>query len=97
MHLIDDLQVTTATFPTDAPESDGTLAWDSTTLVLVQVRVDATTGTGWTYGHASTAGVIAGKLRENVIGADPADIPRVWLANERRCVTQAPSGRAPPR
>jgi hypothetical protein len=26
--------------PTDAPEADGTFAWDSTTLVLVEVSVD---------------------------------------------------------
>jgi L-alanine-DL-glutamate epimerase-like enolase superfamily enzyme len=83
MDRIEDLQVTTASFPTDAPESDGTLEWDSTTVVLVQVRAAGGTGIGWTYGHASAADVIASKLRDNVIGADAADIPRIWLANER--------------
>ncbi len=38
------------TVPTDAPEADGTLAWDSVTLVLAQVRVGGEQGIGWTYG-----------------------------------------------
>jgi L-alanine-DL-glutamate epimerase-like enolase superfamily enzyme len=83
MQLVEDVQVTSATFPTSAPESDGTLAWDATTVVLVQLRAGATSGIGWTYGDPATAEVITGKLRGNVIGADPADIPRVWLANQR--------------
>jgi len=83
MPAVEDLHVTTATFPTDAPESDGTLAWDSTTLVLVEVRCGETTGLGWTYGPPATAGVITAKLRDNVVGADAFDIPRIWLANER--------------
>ena len=35
--------------PTDQPEADGTVAWNSTTLVLLQVRAAGETGTGWTY------------------------------------------------
>lgn len=31
------LDVSAYAVPTDAPESDGTLAWDSTTVVLVEV------------------------------------------------------------
>ena len=31
------LEVSAHTVPTDVPESDGTYAWDSTTLVLVEV------------------------------------------------------------
>ena len=38
------------TVPTDAPEGDGTLTWDATTIVLVEARGGGTTGTGWTYG-----------------------------------------------
>jgi hypothetical protein len=32
--------------PTDAPEADGTIAWDSTTLVLVEASAGGRTGTG---------------------------------------------------
>jgi L-alanine-DL-glutamate epimerase-like enolase superfamily enzyme len=83
MQHVEDLTVTAARVPTDAPESDGTLAWDATTIVLVRVRAGATTGIGWTYADAATAAVIMGTLRDNVLGADPADIPRIWLANRR--------------
>ena len=38
------------TFPTDAPEPDGTISWDSTTIVLVDVRHDGIVGVGYTYG-----------------------------------------------
>ena len=35
--------------PTDQPEGDGTLAWSSTTMVVVTVRAGDTEGLGWTY------------------------------------------------
>ena len=47
------------TLPTDAPEADGTLAWDSVTLVLAHVRAGGEQGIGWTYGPAACAGIIA--------------------------------------
>jgi hypothetical protein len=39
------------TVPTDAPEGDGTLTWDSTTLVLARVQAAGVEGLGWTYGR----------------------------------------------
>ena len=33
--------------PTDKPEADGTIAWDSTTLVLVEVSGGGETGVGY--------------------------------------------------
>ncbi|HEY3649040.1 MAG TPA: hypothetical protein VGL33_13785 [Streptosporangiaceae bacterium] len=39
------------TVPTDAPEADGTLTWDSTTLVLARVQAGGVGGLGWTYGR----------------------------------------------
>ena len=41
--------------PTDAPESDGTLEWDSTTLVVVLADSAGTTGLGYTYGPRAVA------------------------------------------
>ncbi|MFI9027859.1 hypothetical protein [Streptomyces sp. NPDC053560] len=52
------------TVPTDAPEGDGTLTRDATTLVLVTVRSGATTGFGWTYGAPATAQVVTGQPAE---------------------------------
>lgn len=66
------------TIPTDRPESDGTLAWDSTTLVLVEVRSGGKSGLGYTYADPSTARLIDDKLRALVIGADAMGIGAVW-------------------
>jgi L-alanine-DL-glutamate epimerase-like enolase superfamily enzyme len=68
------------TIPTDRPESDGTLAWDSTTLVMCRVRAGGETGIGWTYGHAAIAQVINTDLAETVRGRDPFDVPAAWTA-----------------
>ena len=35
--------------PTDAPEADGTLAWNSTALVVVEIEAGSSTGLGYTY------------------------------------------------
>ncbi|WP_068157317.1 enolase C-terminal domain-like protein [Rhodococcus phenolicus] len=63
------------TIPTDTAEADGTLAWQSTTLVLVQVSAGRQVGTGWTYAPAAAAAVVAGILADLVTGADPVDVP----------------------
>jgi len=62
------------TVPTDAPEADGTLSWDSTTMVLVQARSGDTVGTGWTYGATACATVIGDKLASIVTGRDAMDV-----------------------
>lgn len=43
--MISSVEVRACTAPTDAPEGDGTQDWDSTTMVLVQVRARDTVGT----------------------------------------------------
>jgi L-alanine-DL-glutamate epimerase-like enolase superfamily enzyme len=66
-------ELTTAayTVPTDAPESDGTFEWDSTTIVVVHAAAGGVTGLGYTYGPAALTGVIDGLLARVVAGADP--------------------------
>ncbi|KAB1988255.1 hypothetical protein [Streptomyces triticiradicis] len=51
-------RVDTAVFtvPTDAPEADGTLTRDSTTLVLAEVYCGPVTGLGYTCAPAAPAG-----------------------------------------
>jgi L-alanine-DL-glutamate epimerase-like enolase superfamily enzyme len=63
---IEDVHLSTYTIPTDAPEADGTLAWDSTTLVLAEIRAAGKTGLGYTYGSAAIAKV-ASKLAEKCL------------------------------
>ena len=72
--------------PTDAPEGDGTFAWDHTTLVLVTVRTDdpvQPVGTGWTYAPAAAAGLVAELLAPVLVGRDPGDVDSAWLAMRR--------------
>jgi L-alanine-DL-glutamate epimerase-like enolase superfamily enzyme len=70
-------EVTTAVYviPTDAPEADGTLAWDKTTMVLASVRAGAERGIGWTYAAAAAQSVIADVLADVVVGRSALDVP----------------------
>ena len=77
---IEQVEVSAYTIPTDAPESDGTLAWDSTTLVLVQVRAGAHTGVGYTYAGPAAAALVSGKLAGVVEGRDAHTPAASWAA-----------------
>ena len=59
-------EVTVYVVPTDAPEADGTAAWDSSTMVLVRLEAGGKTGMGYTYADAAT-GKVAKKLLEKVV------------------------------
>ena len=52
---IDRLGVSAYRVPTDSPEADGTIAWDGTTLVLVEASAGGVTGLGYTYADAAAA------------------------------------------
>jgi len=54
---VEKVEVSAYTIPTDAPEGDGTLLWDSTTLVLCEVYAGGSIGFGYTYGNQATATV----------------------------------------
>lgn len=73
-----ELQVAAYEIPTDQPESDGTLEWDSTTLVAVHVSAGDQTGFGYTYAPAATASLIQQKLQSVVVGHDAFDIIGCW-------------------
>ncbi|MDG5772685.1 enolase C-terminal domain-like protein [Mycolicibacterium fortuitum] len=79
------LDVTTYNVPTPAPESDGTLTWNATCAVVVQVGASDVTGTGWTYSSPAAAAVIAHHLRDIVLGQRPDDIAAIWAAMHRAC------------
>jgi L-alanine-DL-glutamate epimerase-like enolase superfamily enzyme len=69
--------------PTDNPEADGTMAWTSTTLVVVEVRGGGKTGLGYTYTDGSVAQLINKKLAEAIHGSDVMDSPGAWRAMQR--------------
>jgi L-alanine-DL-glutamate epimerase-like enolase superfamily enzyme len=56
------LEACARTIPCDQPESDGTFAWDSTTIVIVQARAGEHVGLGYTYGPAFLADLVTGTL-----------------------------------
>lgn len=78
--LID--QITTRTFeiPTDRPESDGTFAWRTTTIVVVEVSAGDRSGLGYTYGPRAVASVVNDQLADIVCGSDPLAPERTWAA-----------------
>jgi hypothetical protein len=61
--------------PADAPEADGTLTWDATTMVLVTARAGAAEGIGWTYAAAAARHVITDVLAPVVTGRSALDVP----------------------
>ncbi|HEV2370540.1 MAG TPA: enolase C-terminal domain-like protein [Streptosporangiaceae bacterium] len=61
--------------PTDAPEADGTLAWEQTTMVVVTARGGGEVGTGWSYCAAAAAGVVQDVLAPTVAGRSALDVP----------------------
>jgi L-alanine-DL-glutamate epimerase-like enolase superfamily enzyme len=73
-------QVSAYTVQTDAPESDGTLEWDSTTLVLVELETGGQRGLGYSYADVSTAVLIRDLLSKVVEGRDAMDIDGAWSA-----------------
>lgn len=68
------------TIPTDVPEGDGTLTWDSTTIVVVHVSDGYRWGTGWTYGPGAVASVVTDVLAAEVTGRPVMDIAGCWAA-----------------
>jgi L-alanine-DL-glutamate epimerase-like enolase superfamily enzyme len=64
------VEVSCLTIPTDFPESDGTIVWNSTTLVLVQVYAADQVGLGYTYADFAAADLIHRNLAKVVQGMD---------------------------
>jgi L-alanine-DL-glutamate epimerase-like enolase superfamily enzyme len=84
--------VTVYTIPTDHPESDGTLEWTSTTIVIVEVSAGRVTGLGYTYGHKATAALISDMLLPIVSGRDAMNVSDCWIAMTRAIRNQGRPG-----
>ena len=80
---IEGLEVAAYEIPTDEPESDATLEWDSTTIVVVHVRAGGETGVGYTYGDACVGQLIESRLADIVEGRDALRAPRATWAEMR--------------
>ena len=80
---VERLEVSAYTIPTDQPESDGTLEWDSTTMLVVEVAGGGHTGIGWTYGETAIGTLIESKLAGVVQGCDALAPQAAWAAMTR--------------
>jgi L-alanine-DL-glutamate epimerase-like enolase superfamily enzyme len=71
------------TVPTDRPEADGTIAWNSTTLVLVEVEGGGKIGLGYTYSAACIVALIHEKLAAEIKGKDALSPQACFEAMQR--------------
>lgn len=89
---VDSVSARAYTVPTPQPESDGTLTWDSTTIVVVHVQAGEVVGLGWTYADASCAPLVRRTLAPIVTGEDVLDVPARWLAMQHAIRNQGRAG-----
>lgn len=59
------------------PESDGTLGWSSTTMVIARAHAAGAAGLGYTYADRAAAGLVRDVLAPCAAGCDPLAIPRI--------------------
>lgn len=76
--IIDQLEVAVFKVPTDSPESDGTLEWKSTTMVLVRLGASDKEGLGYSYAHECCAPLIRDKLFPFIRGGDAMAVRAKW-------------------
>jgi L-alanine-DL-glutamate epimerase-like enolase superfamily enzyme len=81
--LVDSVSAAAYTIPTDQPEADGTLSWDSTTVVVVHVTAGGRTGMGWTYSSKAAATVVDDLLSSAVQDHSAFDVPGANVAMMR--------------
>jgi L-alanine-DL-glutamate epimerase-like enolase superfamily enzyme len=72
------IEVSAYTIPTDAPEADGTLTWQETTIVVVHAYSGSVTGLGYSYADVATAKLVESKLAPLVKGADALSPAAAW-------------------
>jgi L-alanine-DL-glutamate epimerase-like enolase superfamily enzyme len=80
------VDATAYTIPTERPEGDGTLTWDSTTWVVVRVGTGdpaLPSGLGWTYAPAAAAHIVRDLLAPVAVGRGALDVAGAWEAMVR--------------
>ncbi|HWB86713.1 MAG TPA: enolase C-terminal domain-like protein [Bryobacteraceae bacterium] len=78
--VVEQLEVSAYTIPTASPESDGTLEWSATTIVLVRMRASGEAGIGYSFADLATAHVIDQTLRLAILNAKATEIPAIHHA-----------------
>src|SRR5919109_2013040 len=75
---VERIDVAAYTVPTEAPEGDGTLRWDETSLVVAHVHGGGMAGLGYSYAAPAAADLIRRTLAPVVEGADAFAIDDAW-------------------
>ena len=76
--IVDEIAVSAYTIPTSSPESDGTLEWSSTTLVLVALKAAGLSALGYSYADTATARLIQDTLAPLVRGKNALAVNARW-------------------
>ena len=75
---IAELKVGAFKVPIDPPESDGTLAWDATGCVVVEVRAGDTWGLGYSYTHPSVTQLVRDMFAPALEGMSAFETSKAW-------------------
>lgn len=75
---VERITVTVYRIPTAEKESDGTLEWNVTTLVLVEADAGGVTGIGYSYTSPAAAHLIREDLVPQVVGHDAMNVAGSW-------------------
>ncbi len=81
--VVERVDVAAYRIPTDFPESDGTLSWDSSTIVIVEVRGGGQAGLGYTYAGTPAAAFVRDVLAGVVTGPDCMAVGGIWQRMHR--------------
>jgi L-alanine-DL-glutamate epimerase-like enolase superfamily enzyme len=82
--LIQNIVVSGYKIPTETPESDGTLSWSETTLVLVEAEAGGEIGIGYSYADVATGKLVESLLSEVVRGTNAFDVPGAHTSMVRK-------------
>lgn len=80
---IEQLEVSAFTVPASSPESDGTLEWTATTIVIVRARAAGLVGLGYTYADTAAAVLIDRVLKKLVLDGNAVSAQATWIAMVR--------------
>jgi L-alanine-DL-glutamate epimerase-like enolase superfamily enzyme len=89
---IESLAISRYTVPTTSPESDGTISWTSTTMILVEAFAGGEAGIGYTYADASAAVIIRNLLEPKILNMDAMSVPECWIEMVRAIRNQGRPG-----
>jgi len=91
---ITEVRATAFRVPNPERETDGTLGWDATGMVLVQIKAGGHEGLGYSYTDPSMAQLVIGTFKPLLVGADAWGIEGLFEQLQRRVRNLGRSGLA---